>query len=118
MLPESIENILGFSRKRVIEIYDYIVMIGGLMILISIVNVTQESVSCLDFKIWGRNNASVCCHSTILMLALPLMRHLLCDESCLVLPDFSLEELKSFVKLLYGAGNRFIHFILICLVLI
>ena len=35
MLPESIENILGFSRKRVIEIYDYIVMIGGLIILIS-----------------------------------------------------------------------------------
>ena len=75
------------------------------------INVTQESVSCLDFKIFGRNNASVCCHSTILMLALPLMRHLLCDESCLILPDFSLEELKSFVKLLYGCGNRFIHYI-------
>ena len=44
------------------------------------------------------------------MLVLPLMRHLLCDESCLVLPDFSLAELKSFIKILYGGGNRFIHF--------
>ena len=87
MLPESIENILGFSRKRVIEIYDYIVMIGGLMILISIVNVTQESVSCLDFKIWGRNNASVCCHSTILMLAFPLMQHLICMPDLAHIPE-------------------------------
>ena len=78
------------------------------------INFTWESVSFLDFKIFGRN--SVCCHSTILMLALPLMRHLLCDESCLILPDFSLEELKSFVKLLYGGGNRFIHCMMICLV--
>ena len=32
------------------------------------INVGQESASCLDFKIFGRNNASVCCHSTIIKL--------------------------------------------------
>ena len=110
MLTECIKNVLGFSRKKVIEICNYILWWLGDW-LYEYINVTQESVSCLDFKIFGRNNASVCCHSTILMLALPLMRHLLCDESCLILPDFSLEELKSFVKLLYGGGNRFIYWL-------
>ena len=110
MSTECIKNVLGFSRKKVIEICNYILWWLGDW-LYEYINVTQESVSCLDFKIFGRNNASVCCHSTILMLALPLMRHLLCDESCLILPDFSLEELKSFVKLLYGGGNRFIYWL-------
>ena len=116
MLSESIENILGFSRKRVIAICDNIVGIitryrGSSY---NNINVGQESASFLDFKIFGRNNASVCCHSTILMLSLPLMRHLICEESCLVLPDFSLEELKAFIKLLYGGGNRSKQLMVIC----
>ena len=116
MLSESIENILGFSRKRVIAICDNIV---GIITRFrgwsyNNINFGQESASFLDFKIFGRNNASVCCHSTILMLSLPLMRHLICEESCLVLPDFSLEELKAFIKLLYGRGNRSKQLMVIC----
>ena len=72
-------------------------------------NVTQESASCLDFKIFGHNNCSVPCHSTILLLYLPLMRHLPSEDTCLILPDFTLEELKVFLTFLYGSG-RFAYF--------
>ena len=59
-------------------------------------------------KIFGIGNCSVACHSAILTLALPSLRNLLNEDSCLICPEFSLPELKTFVKFLYSAGNRYI----------
>ena len=62
----------------------------------------------LDIKIFGARNCSVACHSAILVLSLPSLRNILSDESCLIFPEFSLPELKTFVKFLYG-GNRYLR---------
>ena len=67
----------------------------------------QESAPMLDMKIFGARNCSVACHSAILSLSLPSLRSILSEESCLIFPEFSLQELKTFVKFLYG-GNRYL----------